>query len=189
MYSTVDGKHIHVRMENVLFVPELTLNLMSLRRLESSGKKVIFHKGKVVVEDADQDVVATGKQVGVLYAMDFQYLTTPNSAMVTGKVTKELDLWHQRYGHLGNGNLMKLINRKMVDGLDLGSSVKPGCSESMVCEPCLAGKQTRESFVSREGKRTTRPLELVHSDVCVPSRLCRGTACNISSPSRTTSPT
>ena len=78
VYSFVDGKKIEIRMENVLFVPELTLNLMSLRRLENSDKKVVFHKGKVTVEDADQGVVATGKQVGVLYAMDFHYLEVTN---------------------------------------------------------------------------------------------------------------
>ena len=101
-------------MENFLFVPELTLNLMSLRWLENSEKKVVFHKGKVTVEAADQGVVATGKQVGVLYAMDFHYLATPNAAMVTGKVSMELQLWHQRFGHIGNRNLMKLIDKKMV---------------------------------------------------------------------------
>lgn len=53
----VDGKQIHIRMENVLFVPELTLNLMSLRRLESAGTKFIFHEGSVVFEDEDQDAV------------------------------------------------------------------------------------------------------------------------------------
>lgn len=52
-------------MENVLFVPEPTLNLMSLRRLESAGTKVIFHEGRVVFEDEDQDIVAIGKQADV----------------------------------------------------------------------------------------------------------------------------
>lgn len=63
---------------------------------------------------------------------------------------------------------MKLMDKNMVVGMDLSSNVKPGSSETVLCEPCVAGKQTREPFVSREGKRTTRPLELVHSDVCGP---------------------
>lgn len=154
VYSTIDGKQIHIRMENVLFVPELTQNLMSLRRLESSGKKVIFHKGKVVVEDADQDVVATGKQVGVLYAMDFHYLVTPYSAMVTGKITKEQELWHQRFGHIGNGNLMKLMDKNMVVGMDLSSNVKPGSSETVLCEPLLLASklESRLSVVKESGQ-------------------------------------
>lgn len=44
---------------------------------------------------------------------------------------------------------MKLIDKKMVDGLDLDSSKKLKWSQPVVCEPCLAEKQTRDPFVSR----------------------------------------
>ena len=44
--------------------------------------------------------------------------------MITEKISMELQLWHQRYGHIGNGNLMMLIDKKMVDGLNLEGNEK-----------------------------------------------------------------
>lgn len=49
----------------------------------------MFHKRRIVVEDEDQDVMVTDKQLGVLYGMEFLYLVTPSRPMVIGKITKE----------------------------------------------------------------------------------------------------
>lgn len=38
----------------------------------------------------------------------------------------------------------------------------------VACEPCIAGKQTRKSFSVGEGRRSSRVLERVHTDVCGP---------------------
>lgn len=44
----------------VLFIPEVSLNLLSLRRLENTAKKVVFFNGRVTVE-VNGEVVATGR--------------------------------------------------------------------------------------------------------------------------------
>ena len=41
--------------------------------------------------------------------------------------------------------------------------------ENTICKSCQFGKQTRTNFPKKEGS-TSRPLELVHTDVCGPSR-------------------
>ena len=38
-----------------------------------------------------------------------------------------------------------------------------------MCEPCQHGKQTRVEFKTKEHS-TTRPLELVHTDLCGPTQ-------------------
>lgn len=38
----------------------------------------------------------------------------------------------------------------------------------IICEPCVAAKQTRNPFKLREERRSNRVLELIHSDVCGP---------------------
>ena len=48
----------------------------------------------------------------------------------------------------------------LVTGMTFASSEKP----DMVCEPCLAGKMRSNPFPSSPS-RSTKPIELVHSDL------------------------
>lgn len=170
-HSVVNNEKIQIRMEDVLYIPDLALNLLSLRRLESSGKKVTFYNGCVTVE-VDGEVVATGRQSGRLYCMNFEceqkktFQASEASAMISGKVPRKLELWHQRYGHLGSDNLAKLLSKNMVDGMKVDAIPNPLVNK--LCEACIVGKQTREPFQCRSEKRANRPLEIVHSDVCGP---------------------
>lgn len=166
-HAIVGDKKIRINMEDVLFIPELSLNLLSLRRLENSGKRVIFFDGRVIVEDGDE-VVATGRQLGRLYCMNLvcDKQDGNEKALVTGKVSQSLELWHHRFGHLGNDNLVKLVRKDMVQGMPVGINYIN--REQFLCESCVSGKQTREPFHPRTEKRAHRPLEIVHSDVCGP---------------------
>ena len=40
-----------------------------------------------------------------------------------------------------------------------------------VCEDCMRGKQHRVSFNSKKGISSSRPLELLHIDLCGPMRV------------------
>ncbi|KAL0329259.1 UNVERIFIED_CONTAM: hypothetical protein Sradi_4912600 [Sesamum radiatum] len=65
---------------------------------------------------------------------------------------------HWVLGHIGQERMTRLAR----EGL-LGSLAKVNLP---VCEPCMAGKVCRKPF--GKAKRATRPLELVHSDICGP---------------------
>lgn len=41
--AILDGREIMCKMENVLYLPELRHNLLSVGRLENSGLKLIFN--------------------------------------------------------------------------------------------------------------------------------------------------
>lgn len=120
--------------------------------------------------ESDNEVVATGRQHGRLYCMDFECVkmrsgNATSSALMTGRINKQLELWHQRFGHLGNENLVKLVNKGMVEGMKIANTGKK--NEKLLCEPCITAKQTREPFkVRSDAKRASRSLEIVHSDVC-----------------------
>ena len=78
------------------------------------------------------------------------------------KVSNETYLWNLRLGH---------INPNRIHGL-----VKSGILNSLafepipICESCLEGKMTKRPFKAK-GYRATKPLELVHTDVCGPMRV------------------
>lgn len=74
------------------------------------------------------------------------------------------DLWHFRLGHLNVFDMKKMINNEMVDGMD---KMDVNTNERF-CEPCVMGKHTRSPFKKRNVVRSSRVLELTHTDVCGP---------------------
>ena len=42
--------------------------------------------------------------------------------------------------------------------------------QNTICKSCQLGKQTRTSFKTKDKLSTSRPLQLVHMDLCGPSR-------------------
>ena len=47
---------------------------------------------------------------------------------------------------------------------------KIDAKDGVVCEDCVMGKQTRVSFKTKKIVSTSRPLELLHMDLCGPMR-------------------
>lgn len=161
--SFVDGnREINVTLYNVLFSPRLSCNLLSVSQLESAGNSIVFKSGGVTVLNKSGLKVAEGKKENGLYILNFAL--RKNESAFLNKLDDNLGLWHKRFGHLGVSNLMFLHKNNMVDGLSLRQS--PDTSVKMICEPCIMGKQSRESFDKSQKTRSSRPLELIHSDVC-----------------------
>ena len=74
-------------------------------------------------------------------------------------------LWHRKLGHLSFDHIIKLVNNGVVR--DLPKISKPYDS---VCKPRQMGKQTHTQFKSKNFTSTDKPLQLVHMDLCGPSR-------------------
>ena len=68
-------------------------------------------------------------------------------------------LWHRRLGHASMHTLSKLVSKDLVNGLP-----KLIFEYDHICDACQSGKQTRESFKSKNVVSTSRPLELLHMD-------------------------
>jgi hypothetical protein len=73
-------------------------------------------------------------------------------------------LWHRRMGHKNFDNLVKINTKQAMR--DMPKIVKPS---NTLCKQCQHGKQTISSFKSKE-YLTTKPLEIVHTDICGPTR-------------------
>ena len=67
-----------------------------------------------------------------------------------------------RFGHLNFGTLKAMGEKKMVKGM-------PSINHpNQLCEACLIGKHARRSFLKEALSHATKPLQLVHIDVCGP---------------------
>ena len=73
-------------------------------------------------------------------------------------------LWNRRLGHINFDNTMKVSNIEAVRNLT--KITKPS---NPICRHCQLGKQTRIRFKTKEYS-TSKPLELVHTDLCGPTR-------------------
>ena len=130
-------------MKDVLYVPDLALNMLSVPKANEKGCTVVF-KGDKCEVTKEGKVLATGRRSGSLYYLDFA--STPKAHVTTAEKESKEDLWHQRYGHLSEISLKKLVEEKMVDGLDFNASKK-----LTFCNECAASKNHRQKL-SKEGK-------------------------------------
>ena len=78
------------------------------------------------------------------------------------KINEEPWRWHARLGHINFKTIRNMAKLEMVRGLPEINE------EKKLCESCLVGKQTRNSFPSATPHRSSQVLELLHADLCGP---------------------
>ncbi|XP_070035165.1 uncharacterized protein [Nicotiana tomentosiformis] len=79
---------------------------------------------------------------------------------LNANVQDESWCWHMRFGQLNFEALKSMGEKNMVHGI-------PSINHSnQLCEACLLEKSARRSFPKEVMSRSTKPLQLVHTDVC-----------------------
>ena len=151
-----DGNSRKCRLEKVLYVPKLSYNLLSVSKAAEAGNTTNFSGTGCEIVDREGKVTAFATKVGSLYYLEYCHKEKAN----TTKSDNKERLWHRRYGHVGEQNLQRLAKNGMVEKFDYDSKKRIG-----FCESCVGGKIHHNPFKPSR-KRTTEPLELVHSDVC-----------------------
>jgi hypothetical protein len=157
--ETVIGEQTkRITIKNVLVVPNLEFNLLSVRRLEMNGLKIIFENGNGNIFKNDE-LVAVAHRKEKLYELAFK-LPDVECAAVASSTTDTAELWHKRLGHIGRTGLEKV--KDLVDGMEVNLP-----KNSCICPVCVEGKQTKLPHVQLR-TRAQRPLQLVHSDLMGP---------------------
>lgn len=155
--SQVNKDNTPLKIKNALYVPKLRKNLLSVKRLENSGIKIVFENAEVKLYKREK-LIGKGK-CGNLYEIGFNLAKLQCNR--AEKKNESYQLWHRRYGHIGHSNLKRLVKENLVEGC---KNVNIDAAE--FCEDCVKGKMTRLKFTERT--RAKRLLEIVHSDVCGP---------------------
>lgn len=172
--GTVNAKFINklgditvVSIANVLYVPQIQGNFISVRRLAKLGYTVTFNNEECNIAYAhDGRQVALGEPCGNLYK-----LKTPNMICAMENVVSEpmkncVHEWHSILGHRDIQVVKKLPSGDLVDGIQFGECSK-SCNNILNCEICLQGKMSRMKFPN-SNNRAKEKLDLIHSDVCGP---------------------
>ena len=141
---------------NVLHVPALKQNLFSVRSAAGRGMVVQFGHSRCWIRGKANQVHAMGTLIGKLYYLDLESSNHKINLVACNIV------WHQRLAHVNHASIKCMASEQLVTGADL-SDVSVG-----ICTPCIKGKMTRKPFKYKDQIKSTRPLQLIHSDVCGP---------------------
>ncbi|MCO5575276.1 hypothetical protein L7F22_029076 [Adiantum nelumboides] len=155
-------------LPDVLYVPGIKKNLLSVSSLAKNGLRVIFEDDRCIVRDRENgySLITTGTLENGLFVLDrYEKQIQACIAETKTQAMQDAELWHARFGHVGYGSLMTLQRHNMVHDLSL-LEMPP----RHVCEGCVLGKMHRFAFSQDGSVRATRKLQLVHSDVCGPMR-------------------
>ena len=109
------GKVKRCMLQDVLHVPDLSYNLVSVSKASEMGKVTEFDESDCRIRNSGGEVVAMATRCGSLYFLDCQACEQANVA------GSREDLWHRRYGHLGSDGLRRLAAERLVDGFDFDS--------------------------------------------------------------------
>jgi hypothetical protein len=151
----------HATITQVLHVPKMKNNFISVSKLISEGLKVEFDKDGCKVNDAQGVVVAEARRDKNLYLLNVK--VNKDTTHIANSLDEGAMLWHERLGHLNMARLKDLD--AMVNGMNLKE-----VPLYHVCEAYIEGKHQRTSFPKDETTRASKLLELVHSDVCGPMK-------------------
>lgn len=153
---------------NVLFVPELANNLLSITTLAvHRGFTITFNSRKVQFNIDNETVMMATIDQSLTSYLDGDTMVpalpgingTAHAAFVTSTHIDK-HLLHRRMCHLGSDRLDTLIKHNLSEDLITVS----GNSMPNICKPCLEGKQHRASF-PHTADRATEVLGRVFSDV------------------------
>ena len=128
------GIRKRICITDVLYVPMLQANLLSVSKLLLNGLKVQFLANKCIVGGANGDMVAIAWHERNLYQMTFSEACGVDVAnFVCSHVGGGLvELWHCRLGYLNVRSVYALQN--MVRNMNLGKTSHP--TFTLVCEVC-----------------------------------------------------
>ena len=160
MRLTVNNRIITCSFENVLYIPKLGFQLISVSAIDKLGYVTQFGQKRVMISKNGR-IVATGSlSKANLYVLD----TTPTNIHPEKALTVSLQTWHHRLAHVNPAGIKQMIDQNVVKG----AKISPGTFDVKTCTGCVLGKGHRDSFPKSSESRSSRVLELVHSDIVGP---------------------
>ena len=154
-----------LKILGVNLVDVLHYNLLSVAQLCDQGDNTVsFTTRDVKVLSPEERLLLKGKRVGSSYLFDHD--TCLSRSICLSTISADTRLWHKRLGHAILHLLSKLHKMELVRGLP-----RVDVDDMSSCDACSRGKMTRSSFPSKKEVSTTRPLDLIHMDLCGPMRV------------------
>lgn len=161
--SSNGTNQVTIDIEDVLNVPDLRINLLSVSRIISKGYRVMFsHNCARILDNNGNTKLMAEHRNGLYYVIEKKQLAA--TAEIKPKASNIME-WHLKLGHLNEGSLHELARKEAATGIQISSEEK-----LLPCEICAMGKLSQTPF-NKESVRNTEILEIIHTDVCGPMRV------------------
>lgn len=147
----------NVPVKDILHVPGLTANLLSVSHIASNGNSVLFNVNGCTISNSKNEIVAQCKPENGVY----KFFTGSDGACMQTKQKETAITWHRRLGHIGYQRMQQM--RNAVNGIEFNEDD----AEIKRCITCAQGKQARIPFEASQSK-SENILELIHTDLMGP---------------------
>lgn len=101
-----------VVIKDVLHVPDLAVNLLSISEITGKDKRVVFQEDKCHVYNKNDDILATARLIDGMYVLNQE---KEESLVYASGKKDNFNIWHRRLGHLNQESLM-LLKKEMSTG-------------------------------------------------------------------------
>lgn len=157
LLADVDGEPKCIEVNDVLCIPDLTANLLSVSKLAKHGHSTKFFADRCEVRNESGNLLAIGTLIDGLYRLNGM----KQCSYIAVASRDSSETWHRRLGHLNYFDLQKMASGA-VDGISFAQH-----SGEDVCVTCSKGKHSRLPF-NKHGSRANKILEIVHADLAGP---------------------
>ena len=158
IYVTLTNGEI-LLIHNVLYLPDLKTNILSLGKLDDQSCKTSLSSGFLTIRDKAGGLLTKMKKTsGNMYEMKIDINERCN---LIKEEASEAWLWHKRFCHQSFYTLQEMIRGDLVKGLPQFRNLNE------VCAHCISSKHSRAS-ISSSSYRALSVLELIHMDICGP---------------------
>jgi hypothetical protein len=148
--------------ENVLHVPKLSVNLLSMYQMMNfdTENKFIFTPDAVDIYDMQTNSMVSISEVNHQSRFyTFSKFIEPDYALLLTHADEGSRICNKRFIHLNYIYIQQIRKKIFVDGLpDIHFS-------KVVCEGCVLAKHTKEKFNKGKTERASTSLDLIHSDL------------------------
>lgn len=138
-------------LNDVLHVPSIRVNLVSVALLSKVGVKVSFESDKIVMTK-NNVFVGKGYCDQGLFVLNISEIM--NESTSSAYIVDSYDIWHARLGHVNSSYVIKLQRLGLINMHD---------KQSSKCDVCVESKITKKTCHSVE--RQTEILGLIHTDL------------------------
>ena len=166
--TKINGQEEIIRIKDVLYVPRLKSNLLSVSKLNNEGIKITFKCGIAEMVDSNNEIIAKVSEHDGIYIFKAKPLQNCNQITgeeleikAKGSVNQKM-LWHKRLGYVCEAYMDKMKTNTSVRDLSYGSQ------KLEICEACTMEKLTQRPHKKVTHIQAKRPLELLHMDLYGP---------------------
>lgn len=150
-------------LTDVLFVPKIKGNLISVKKLTDKGFTINFKKSfcEIIWLDRQIAIADTMSNLFKLRQINKNEVNLINP--LSDHKENCIHYWHRVFGHRDPKAIKEICSKGLVIGINLNE-----CRIKSQCEVCLEAKMTRLPFPKESLSTSKEVLDLIHTDVCGP---------------------